>query len=79
MTQGDVIRADSKDIPRIFQILYATEAESRKPDDDPSEPVRLNIMILYYTAIRRNAVQCDTAVYVRIYFAILIENQECRI
>lgn len=35
VTQGDVIRADSKEIPRIFQILYATEAESKKPDDQP--------------------------------------------
>lgn len=33
MTQGDVIRADSKDIPRIFQLLYAGEGEARKPDD----------------------------------------------
>lgn len=32
VTQGDVIRAEAKDIPRIFQILYAGEGESRKPD-----------------------------------------------
>lgn len=35
VTQGDVIRAEAKDIPRIFQILYAGEGESRKPDDGP--------------------------------------------
>lgn len=33
VTQGDVIRADSKDIPRIFQLLYAGEGEARKADD----------------------------------------------
>ncbi|CAH0556417.1 unnamed protein product [Brassicogethes aeneus] len=33
VTQGDVIRADSKDIPRIFQLLYAGEGEARKPDE----------------------------------------------
>lgn len=36
MTQGDVIRADSKDIPRIFQLLYAGEGEARKADDPVS-------------------------------------------
>ena len=54
VTQGDVIRAEAKDIPRIFQvnnlflfafyrfvyiclhfqILYAGEGESRKPEDN---------------------------------------------
>uniref|UniRef100_T1IKB9 Rho-associated protein kinase let-502 n=1 Tax=Strigamia maritima TaxID=126957 RepID=T1IKB9_STRMM len=34
VTQGDVIRADAKDIPRIFQLLYAGEGESRKPDEN---------------------------------------------
>ncbi|XP_078722597.1 rho-associated protein kinase 2-like isoform X2 [Lampetra fluviatilis] len=34
VTQGDVYRADAKDIPQIFQILYANEGESRK-DQDP--------------------------------------------
>lgn len=33
VTQGDVIRADAKDIPRIFQLFYATEGESKKPGD----------------------------------------------
>lgn len=36
MTQGDVIRADSKDIPRIFQLLYAGEGEARKTDEQSS-------------------------------------------
>jgi len=31
VTQGDVIRADAKDIPKIFQILYANEGESKNP------------------------------------------------
>ncbi|XP_019638875.1 PREDICTED: rho-associated protein kinase 1-like isoform X4 [Branchiostoma belcheri] len=33
VTQGDVIRADAKDIPRIFQILYAGEGENKKMDE----------------------------------------------
>ncbi|XP_013412061.1 rho-associated protein kinase 2-like isoform X3 [Lingula anatina] len=31
VTQGDVIRADPKEIPKIFQILYASEGENKKP------------------------------------------------
>ncbi|CAN7975000.1 unnamed protein product [Ixodes persulcatus] len=45
VTQGDVIRADAKDIPRIFQasssslpVLYAGEGESRKPGDGAEPP-----------------------------------------
>jgi hypothetical protein len=34
VTQGDVIRADAKEIPRIFQLLYAGEGEARRPGDD---------------------------------------------
>ncbi|XP_048508701.1 rho-associated protein kinase 2 isoform X2 [Athalia rosae] len=34
VTQGDVIRADAKDIPRIFQLLYAGEGEARRPGDE---------------------------------------------
>lgn len=30
VTQGDVIRANSGDIPKIFQLLYADERENRK-------------------------------------------------
>lgn len=37
VTQGDVIRADAKDIPRIFQILYANEAESINPIEKEKE------------------------------------------
>jgi len=40
VTQGDVIRADAKEIPRIFQVLYAGEGESRKPDENATPPVR---------------------------------------
>merc|ERR1719204_2337688 len=36
VTQGDVIRADAKDIPRIFQILYLGEGEARKQDENAS-------------------------------------------
>ncbi|KAL8570037.1 hypothetical protein ACOMHN_036314 [Nucella lapillus] len=35
VTQGDVYRADAKEIPRIFQILYAMEGENRKPEENP--------------------------------------------
>ncbi|KAK4024546.1 hypothetical protein OUZ56_009968 [Daphnia magna] len=38
VTQGDVIRADAKEIPRILQILYAGEGESRKPDESTPPP-----------------------------------------
>lgn len=49
VTQGDVIRADSKDIPKIFQVLYAGEGEARKPDensapgDDETKPGTINL------------------------------------
>lgn len=33
VTQGDVIRADSRDISRIFQLLYAGEGEARRPEE----------------------------------------------
>lgn len=33
VTQGDVIRADAREIPRIFQLLYAGEGEARRPDE----------------------------------------------
>ncbi|XP_050309510.1 rho-associated protein kinase 1 [Anthonomus grandis grandis] len=36
VTQGDVIRADSRDIPRIFQLLYLGEGEARKPSEEPN-------------------------------------------
>lgn len=38
VTQGDVIRADAKDIPRIFQLLYAGEGEARRPGDTQDPP-----------------------------------------
>ena len=38
VTQGDVIRADAKEIPRILQVLYAGEGESRKPDESNPPP-----------------------------------------
>uniref|UniRef100_A0A667Z7D6 non-specific serine/threonine protein kinase n=1 Tax=Myripristis murdjan TaxID=586833 RepID=A0A667Z7D6_9TELE len=39
VTQTDVYRADAKDIPRIFQILYANEGESKKEPEFPVEPL----------------------------------------
>ncbi|XP_061700847.1 rho-associated protein kinase 2 [Syngnathoides biaculeatus] len=39
VTQTDVYRADVKDIPRIFQILYANEGESKKEPEFPVEPL----------------------------------------
>ena len=38
VTQGDVIRADAKDIPRIFQILYAGEGAQNRADADDNSP-----------------------------------------
>ncbi|KAJ7342295.1 hypothetical protein JRQ81_010039 [Phrynocephalus forsythii] len=37
VTQTDVYRADAKDIPRIFQILYDNEGESKKELEFPVE------------------------------------------
>ncbi|XP_038057017.1 rho-associated protein kinase 2-like isoform X2 [Patiria miniata] len=37
VTQGDIIRAPAQDIPRIFQVLYAGEGESRRADEPPIE------------------------------------------
>ncbi|XP_054652801.1 rho-associated protein kinase 2 isoform X2 [Dunckerocampus dactyliophorus] len=39
VTQTDVYRADAKEIPRIFQILYANEGESKKEPEFPVEPL----------------------------------------
>ncbi|KFV18605.1 Rho-associated protein kinase 2, partial [Tauraco erythrolophus] len=39
VTQTDVYRADAKEIPRIFQILYANEGESKKDQEFPVEPM----------------------------------------
>ncbi|GIX66903.1 rho-associated protein kinase 1 [Caerostris darwini] len=51
VTQGDVIRAEVKDIPRIFQLLYAGEGESRKPGDSshlemslPKDTMQLGVL-----------------------------------
>lgn len=40
VTQGDVIRADAKEIPRIFQLLYAIEGVARRPDDPNQEALK---------------------------------------
>ncbi|XP_076066939.1 rho associated coiled-coil containing protein kinase isoform X2 [Oratosquilla oratoria] len=42
VTQGDVIRAAARDIPRIFQLLYAGEGESRKPGQGESGPLSIH-------------------------------------
>ncbi|KAM4693597.1 rho-associated protein kinase 2 isoform 2-T3 [Discoglossus pictus] len=39
VTQTDVYRADAKEIPRIFQILYANEGESKKEQEFPVDPM----------------------------------------
>ncbi|XP_024909939.1 rho-associated protein kinase 2 [Cynoglossus semilaevis] len=39
VTQTDVYRADAKEIPRIFQMLYANEGESKKEPEFPVEPL----------------------------------------
>ncbi|KAM6948964.1 rho-associated protein kinase 1 [Aplochiton taeniatus] len=38
VTQGDVYRAETEEIPRIFQILYANEGECRKEADIETVP-----------------------------------------
>ncbi|KAK9533314.1 hypothetical protein VZT92_008438 [Zoarces viviparus] len=39
VTQTDVYRADAKEIPRIFQILYANEGESKKEAEFPVDAI----------------------------------------
>uniref|UniRef100_A0AAV2LV66 non-specific serine/threonine protein kinase n=1 Tax=Knipowitschia caucasica TaxID=637954 RepID=A0AAV2LV66_KNICA len=39
VTQTDVYRADAREIPRIFQILYANEGESKRDQETCVEPV----------------------------------------
>ncbi|XP_056151251.1 rho-associated protein kinase 2 [Lampris incognitus] len=41
VTQTDVYRADAKEIPRIFQILYANEGESKKEPEFSVEPLAI--------------------------------------
>nr|XP_046147107.1 rho-associated protein kinase 2-like isoform X3 [Oncorhynchus gorbuscha] len=41
VTQTDVYRADVKEIPRIFQILYANEGESKREQEFAAEPLTL--------------------------------------
>uniref|UniRef100_A0A8C7HC30 non-specific serine/threonine protein kinase n=1 Tax=Oncorhynchus kisutch TaxID=8019 RepID=A0A8C7HC30_ONCKI len=41
VTQTDVYRADTKEIPRIFQILYANEGESKREQEFAVEPLAL--------------------------------------
>ncbi|XP_041359873.1 rho-associated protein kinase 2-like [Gigantopelta aegis] len=48
VTQGDVYRADAKDIPRIFQVLYASEGENRKPEDHPQELIQDRAGVILY-------------------------------
>lgn len=48
VTQGDVIRVDAKEIPRIFQVLYATEGESKKPEDKELSLVQDRTGIIEY-------------------------------
>ncbi|XP_028997048.1 rho-associated protein kinase 1-like isoform X2 [Betta splendens] len=38
VTQTDVYRADAREIPRIFQILYANEGESKREQEAAVEP-----------------------------------------
>uniref|UniRef100_A0AAQ4PXH5 non-specific serine/threonine protein kinase n=1 Tax=Gasterosteus aculeatus aculeatus TaxID=481459 RepID=A0AAQ4PXH5_GASAC len=40
VTQTDVYRADAKEIPRIFQILYANEGEVKREPEVVTEPER---------------------------------------
>uniref|UniRef100_A0A673YY06 non-specific serine/threonine protein kinase n=1 Tax=Salmo trutta TaxID=8032 RepID=A0A673YY06_SALTR len=41
VTQTDVYRADVKEIPRIFQILYANEGESKREQEFAADPLTL--------------------------------------
>lgn len=37
VTQGDAFKAEAKDIPKIFQILYETEGEIRQPNKESEQ------------------------------------------
>ncbi|KAM8952509.1 rho-associated protein kinase 2 isoform 3-T3 [Pelodytes ibericus] len=47
VTQTDVYRADAKEIPRIFQILYANEGESKKEPEFPVDPLEKSSYICH--------------------------------
>ncbi|KAJ8012233.1 hypothetical protein DPEC_G00066560 [Dallia pectoralis] len=44
VTQGDVYRAETEEIPRIFQILYANEGECRKEADMETQGDKTNCL-----------------------------------
>ncbi|XP_054586147.2 rho-associated protein kinase 2 isoform X2 [Nothobranchius furzeri] len=48
VTQTDVYRAEAKEIPRIFQILYANEGESKKEPEFPVEPLPVGEKSSYF-------------------------------
>ena len=39
VTQGDALRADAKDIPKMFQILYSMEGESKSSEEKNDQEV----------------------------------------
>lgn len=49
VTQGDVYRAEAKDVPRIFQVLYASEGENRRQSEPHNEviPIDKSAVIVY--------------------------------
>lgn len=47
VTQTDVYRADAREIPRIFQILYANEGESKRDQEAAVEPVTYSERLSY--------------------------------
>ncbi|GFN77047.1 rho-associated protein kinase [Plakobranchus ocellatus] len=66
VTQGDVYRADAKDIPRIFQILYASEGENRKQEETSAETAMDRTGVISYkghdliTLTYRTPTSCDS-------------------
>lgn len=52
-----MIRADAKEIPRIFQLLYAGEGEARRPDEPNQQQ-------------ESNTLQPGTIIYKGIYLFI---------
>lgn len=48
VTQGDVIRAEVKEIPRIFQLLYAGEGESRRPVGDSLDVSLKEVSLIFF-------------------------------
>ncbi|XP_033116504.1 rho-associated protein kinase 1-like isoform X2 [Anneissia japonica] len=68
VTHGDVIRADIKDVPRIFQVLYAGEGECRKQEEGQSIVAKTD---------RANIVEFKNHEFIVVYFHMPTSCESC--